>query len=84
MRYSVTVAGRTFLVELAGSTVTVDGQTMHAELREVPGTNVKHLLLDGRSHRFVAQANEARTGWDVHLDGHRLDTEALDERTLAI
>lgn len=85
MRYVVTVAGRTFLVELAGNDmVTVDGRAMRAELGEVPGTSVKHLLLDGRSYTFVAEPNRAATGWDLHLAGHNLYAEAIDERTRSI
>jgi biotin carboxyl carrier protein len=84
MRYFVTVNGRTYEVELGGSqAVRVDGRALSAELRAVPGTPVKHLLLDGRSYTLIAtRANGA--GWALHLDGQRLEVEAVDERTRAI
>ncbi|MCI0435990.1 MAG: hypothetical protein L0271_20475, partial [Gemmatimonadetes bacterium] len=84
MRYFVTAAGRTFTVELAGNDVLVDGRRVQAELREVAGTSVKHLLIDGRSYTIVAVESETKSGWDLHLDGYRLAVEAVDERTRAI
>jgi pyruvate carboxylase subunit B len=84
MRYFVTAAGRRFTVELAGNDVLIDGRRVQAELREVAGTSVKHLLMDGRSYTIVAAESETKSGWDLHLDGYRLAVEAVDERTHAI
>lgn len=68
----------------AGTPVIVDGRPLRAELESVPGTNVRHLLLDGRSHTLDAAPTNGQGGWELHLDGRRLDVEALDERTRAI
>ena len=84
MRYYVTIGERTFEVELVNGTVTVDGQPVKAEIAPVPGTPVRHLLLDGRSYTLVAQSGEERGAWDVHLDGGRFDAVVVDERTRAI
>ena len=83
MRYYVTVAGRTVEVDLTGDVPQVDGEPVVAELVQIPGTPIRHLLADGRSHTLVARRRD-RHGWELHLDGERLDVEVLDERTRAI
>lgn len=84
MRYFVTVAGRTLEVELDGDTARVDGREVRVDLAQLPGTPVRHLLLDGRSYPLTAQAGQGRGTWTVALDGHRFEAEVLDERTRAI
>jgi biotin carboxyl carrier protein len=84
MRYFVTIHGRTFEVELSPSGVRVDGRSVVAELLAVPGTPVRHLLADGRSHTVIGRSGEDAGAWDVHLDGVRLTAEVVDERTRAI
>ncbi len=83
MRYFVTLAGRTFEVDLDADGVTVDGRPAQADLARVDGTNIRSLLLDGVSHRMVM--NRAGSGtWDIHTGGRRYATEAIDERTRTI
>lgn len=84
MRYFVTVAGRTLEVELEGDIARVDGREVHVELAPLPGTPVRHLLLDGRSYPLTAEAGEGNGNWTVSLDGHRLEAEVVDERTRVI
>src|SRR5690606_23351774 len=84
MRYFVTIGGRTFEVELSGNGATVDGRPVEAELATVPGTPLRHLLVDGRSFGLVANRGAERGSWDLHLDGQRLAVEVVDERTRAI
>ena len=83
MRYFVNLDGRTVEVEIGADTLRVDGRPVAAELRAVAGTEVHHMLVDGRSLTVVAQPGEAGT-WQVHLDGVRYEAEVLDERTRAI
>jgi pyruvate carboxylase subunit B len=83
MRYFVNVGERTVEVEIDGEGVRVDGTPVVAELRAIAGTEVRHMLVDGRSLTIVAHAGEART-WQVHVDGRRYEAEVLDERTRAI
>lgn len=84
MRYYVEVGGRTYCVELGAGEVIVDGRSVRAQLEAVPGTTLRHLLLDGRSHTLHAEQTNGKGAWELHLDGHRLDVEALDERTRAV
>ena len=83
MRYFVTIGDRTFEVELGADGVRIDGDLIDAQLRQVPGTPVQHLLLDGASHTLHA-ANGEPAEWTIHLDGTRHELDVVDERTRAI
>ncbi len=84
MRYFVTIAGRTIEVELTAQGPRIDGTLVRAELVAVPGTPVRHLLLDGRSYPLVARSGEGKGAWNILLDGQHFATDVLDERTRAI
>lgn len=84
MRYFVTVNGRTVEVAVAAGRVVVDGREMQVDLRDVPGTTVRHLLLDGRSYPVVAAARDNGEGWAIHVAGEQFEVEAVDERTRTI
>jgi pyruvate carboxylase subunit B len=83
MRYFVQIKGRTFKVDLGPEGTLIDGEPVHTDLAHVEGTDVRHLLMDGSSHRFVAR-READGTWDLHLRGRRLQAKAVDERTHTI
>ena len=83
MLYHVTIGSRTITVELEGDRVIVDGADAgSAEMAAMPGTDVKHLLLDGRSVTLVARRDDE--GWDLHVDGWPVRADVVDERTRAI
>lgn len=83
MLYHVTIGSRTVTVELEGDRVIVDGADAgSAEIAAMPGTDVKHLLLDGRSVTLVARRDDE--GWDLHVDGWPVRADVVDERTRAI
>ncbi len=84
MRYFVTMDGRTLEVELTPDGPRIDGRPVRAELVAIPGTPLRHLLLDGRSWPLVAKAGEGKGSWDVLLDGQRFEIDVVDERTRAI
>ncbi len=84
MRYFVTIDDRTFEVDLSGETPVVDGRAVDARLAALPGTPVRHLLVDGRSYIVVARSGTGRGEWDLHLDGDRFAPAVVDERTRAI
>lgn len=83
MRYTVTVAGRTFVIDLGATPPTIDGCPVQADLHKVRGTALQHLLLDGRSFTLVLR-EEGRGLWGVHVDGRRAQAEVMDERERAI
>lgn len=84
MRYFVNLGDRTYEVEVTGSSVQLDGQSFDVELLAVPGTPMRRLLVDGASYRVVANAGETSGSWDLHLDGHRIVADVVDERTRTI
>jgi pyruvate carboxylase subunit B len=84
MRYFVTLADRTVEVDLSGDIPLVDGRPVHAELAALPGTSVRHLLIDGRSYPLIAASGERKGQWEIAVDGERFRADAVDERTRAI
>ena len=83
MRYRVTIAGRTFEVELGSEGVSVGGEPVAAELRAIPDGPVRSLRMECESHRLVAH-RRAPGDWELQLRGWRLRAEVVDERTLRI
>ena len=83
MRYFVTVGQRTLEVEVGPEGVEVDGVAVSADLAHVAGTDLRSLILDGKSYRIPATRREDGR-WDLHLRGRRYTAEAVDERTRAI
>jgi biotin carboxyl carrier protein len=83
MLYHVTIGEHTFRVELEGDAVRVDGVAVAAaELVTLPGTDVRHLLVDGRSATIIAR--RADGSWRLQVDGWPVDADVVDERTRAI
>ncbi len=83
MRYFVEIGSRMVEVELGPHGVRLDGEETVADLAEVDGTEVRTLLLDGRSHWILASRNEGGL-WNLHLPGRRVQARVMDERTRAI
>jgi biotin carboxyl carrier protein len=84
MRYYVTIAGRVVEVDLKGDHACVDGRTVTAESVPVPGSPIRHLLVDGRSFVLAMRPGAARGEWDIQLNGHQFEAEVVDERTRSI
>jgi pyruvate carboxylase subunit B len=84
MRYYVSIGDRTLEVDLTGAVPQVDGTPLDAELVNVPGTPVRHLLVNGRSCTLLARPGEGRGRWEIALGAERFSAEAVDERTRAI
>ncbi|MBA4157824.1 MAG: biotin/lipoyl-binding protein [Gemmatimonadetes bacterium] len=84
MLYFVTIGDRTFEVDLSGSTPVVDGTPVRAEMATVPGSSLRHLLVDGRSHALLAQPGAGRGQWNVQVGAERFAVDVVDERTRAI
>ncbi len=81
MKFFVTVGDREVVVELEGERLTVDGTVYAAaHLTPLPGTPIRHLVLDGASHALVLEP-AGRGSWVVGLHGERHELEVVDERT---
>jgi biotin carboxyl carrier protein len=83
MRYFVTVGDRTLEVDLTPEGVVVEGDKVRADLVEMDGTEVRSLLLGGKSHRVLA-TRTAKGVWGMHLQGTHLTARVVDERTRII
>jgi biotin carboxyl carrier protein len=84
MRYFVTVGDRTVEVDLGGHTPVVDGVPVDAHMTALPGTPVRSLLVDGRSHAVAAHPGDRRGRWHIAVGKERFAADAVDERTRAI
>ena len=84
MRYYVTIEGRTIEVDLGAEGITIDRERLTAELATVPGSPVRHLGVQGRSHAVHVGQSEGKGFWDFHLDGERYSAEVVNERTFTI
>lgn len=80
MKYLVDVNGRTIEVTVDGDHVVVEGRRLQAELRAVPGTPLRQLILAEGSAVLVMEPG-APGEWTVQDRGERFEVEALDERT---
>ena len=81
MKYHVTLAGRTWIVDLGGGRVVVDGTPWEAHFAGVPGTPLHHLLLGDHSWTVASQPLEGVGRWALGLAGERYEVEVVDERT---
>ena len=84
MKYIVEVAGEQVTVEIDGATVRVDGEVVEASLSEASGTPERLLRVGSAVHRLQLRRGGGPGAWSVEVDGHRVEAEALDERTRAI
>lgn len=81
MKYFVTVAGKEMVVELDGGHLTVDGTAIASgHLNALPGTPIRHLVLDSASHSLAVEA-VGRGLWAVGFLGEQFELEVIDERT---
>jgi biotin carboxyl carrier protein len=80
MKYVVLVDGQAIEVEVDGEHVTVAGEDHRATLGAIPGTPLRHLLLDGRPSTLSVQPL-GRGRWALTPAGERWEVEVLDERT---
>ena len=80
MKYVVTIGGRTHEVVVDGDHVEIGGRRLPAELRVIPGTALRQLILPESSTVFVMVPGPSGQ-WLVQDRGERYEVEALDERT---
>ena len=79
MKYTVTLAGRTFEVDLTGPSAAVDGESLAAVLHTVAGTPLRQLVSGDHSELLALVRVEG--GWQVGRAGELWDVQVVDERT---
>ena len=86
MKYSVTVDGESFEIEVDRDRVRIGETTSHAHILDLdgPATPMRMLSIDEEVHRVQLRPGESRGRYTLWIDGFRFEVEALDERTRAI
>lgn len=84
MKYIVDVNGERIIVVLDGTHAEVEGERVTASLSRIEGTPVRLLRIGEQVHRLVARRGASRGHYTLDLDGQRVESEALDERTRTI
>lgn len=78
MKYSVTVDGQTFDVEIQGDETRVNGRRTEAALIGIPATPLRQLVMGVRSRTFALRRDGDH--WLVEWCGLRVAARVLDER----
>ena len=81
MKYAVQIGGRSFLVEVEGEEVRIDGQTADARIESIAGTPMQVLSLNGERLPITVVSGGTPGAYTLWTDRFRLEAEALDERT---
>jgi len=79
VKYTVSVDGSVFTVQITGAEVLVDGRATQARLRTVTGTPLRQLVLPERTDTF-AMVRKGNT-WSLLQGGEIWEAEVIDERT---
>jgi pyruvate carboxylase subunit B len=85
MKYHVTLRSRTYVIDVDGGAVTVDGDRLEAHWAGIPGTPLIHLLLGKDSWTVACQPLDP-TGkrWALGAAGERLEADVQDDRSKQI
>jgi pyruvate carboxylase subunit B len=85
MKYHVTLRSRTYVIDVEGGAVTVDGDRLEAHWAGIPGTPLIHLLLGKDSWTVACQPLDP-TGkrWALGAAGERLEADVQDDRAKQI
>src|SRR5881409_3522817 len=83
MRYHVSIRSRTYVVDVDGGSVTIDGERLEAHAAAIPGTPLIHLLLGKDSWTVACQQLDARR-WALGAAGERVEIEVQDDRSKQI
>ena len=86
MKYSVSVNGDTFDIEVDGDNVRVGDASRRARILDLDGvaTPLRMLSIGEEIHRVQLRPGESRGRYTLWIDGFRFEVEALDERSRAI
>ncbi|HYU08488.1 MAG TPA: biotin/lipoyl-containing protein [Gemmatimonadales bacterium] len=85
MKYHVTLRSRTYVIDIDGGAVTVDGERLEAHWAAIPGTPLIHLLLGKDSWTVACQQLDGRPPrWALGAAGERFEIEVQDDRSRQI
>ena len=83
MRYHVTLRTKTYVIDVDGGSVTVDGERLEAHAAAIPGTPLLHVLLGNDSWTVACQPLEGGR-WALGAAGERFEAEVQDDRSKQI
>ncbi len=83
MKYHVTIRSRTYVIDVEGGSVSVDGERLDAHAVAIPGTPLLHLLLAKDSWTVACQHLDGGR-WALGAAGERLEVEVQDDRSRQI
>ena len=83
MKYHVTLRQRTYVIDVDGGAVTVDGERLESHWADIPGTPLIHLLLGKDSWTVACQQLDGRR-WALGAAGERFEVEVQDDRSRQI
>jgi pyruvate carboxylase subunit B len=85
VKYHVTLRSRTYVIDVDGGSVTVDGERLAAHADAIPGTPLLHLLLGKDSWTVAYQQLDGRPSrWALGAAGERVEVEVQDDRSKQI
>jgi pyruvate carboxylase subunit B len=79
VKYTVTIRGHTFEIEVLGADARVNGEVVRATLHGVPGSPLRVLALPEGVETLAMARRDG--GWLVHTGGEVWDARVVDERT---
>src|SRR5205809_105484 len=83
MRYHVTIGSHTYVIDVDGGSVTIDGERLEAHAAAIPGTPLLHVLLGKESWTVACQQLDGRR-WALGAAGERVEVEVQDDRSKQI
>jgi pyruvate carboxylase subunit B len=83
MKYHITLRNRTYVVDLSGATVIIDGERLESHWAAIPGTPLIHLLLGKESWTVACQPLDGRR-WALGSAGERFEVDVQDDRSKQI
>src|SRR5258706_12384240 len=83
MKYHVTLRSRTYVIDVEGGSVTVDGERFETHATAIPGTPLLHLLLGKESWTVACQQLDGRR-WALGAAGERVEVDVQDDRSRQI
>jgi pyruvate carboxylase subunit B len=83
MRYHVTIRSKTYVIDVEGGAIVIDGERLETHSDAVPGTPLVHLLL-GRDSWTVATQSLGEDRWVLGAAGERFEAHVQDDRSKQI